>query len=276
MLTGVIDPVALRLGPIEIHWYGVIIGTAALIGLILALKEAEKQGFNKELILDLIMYAIPAALIGARAYYVIFRWNEYYSIYPGEIIAIWHGGLAIHGGLIGAFITGIIFARVKKVSFWRIGDLLAPSIILGQAIGRWGNFMNQEAHGGPVSRTFLENLHLPNFIIEQMYIKNPLTGEYQYYHPTFLYESLWNMLGFITLLIFRRKLPVKRGDIFLTYLVWYSVGRFFVEGLRTDSLMLFGGLMRAAQVVSLVFIVVAVILFIVRRKKGYANERYGA
>ncbi|HBI04650.1 MAG TPA: prolipoprotein diacylglyceryl transferase [Paenibacillaceae bacterium] len=276
MLTGVIDPVALRLGPIEIHWYGVIIGTAALIGLILALKEAEKQGFNKELILDLIMYAIPAALIGARAYYVIFRWNEYYSIYPGEIIAIWHGGLAIHGGLIGAFIAGIIFARVKKVSFWRIGDLLAPSIILGQAIGRWGNFMNQEAHGGPVSRTFLENLHLPNFIIEQMYIKNPLTGEYQYYHPTFLYESLWNMLGFITLLIFRRKLPVKRGDIFLTYLVWYSVGRFFVEGLRTDSLMLFGGLMRAAQVVSLVFIVVAVILFIVRRKKGYANERYGA
>lgn len=276
MLTGVIDPVALRLGPIEIHWYGVIIGTAALIGLILALKEAEKQGFNKDLILDLIMYAIPAALIGARAYYVIFRWNEYYSIYPGEIIAIWHGGLAIHGGLIGAFITGIIFARVKKVSFWRIGDLLAPSIILGQAIGRWGNFMNQEAHGGPVSRTFLENLHLPNVIIEQMYIKNPLTGEFQYYHPTFLYESLWNVLGFITLLIFRRKLPVKRGEIFLTYLVWYSVGRFFVEGLRTDSLMLFGGLMRAAQMVSLVFIVVAVILFIVRRKKGYANERYGA
>lgn len=275
MLTGVIDPVALQLGPITINWYGVIIGFAALLGLILALKEAEKLGFNKDLILDLIMYAIPAALIGARVYYVIFRWNEYYSIYPGEIIAIWHGGLAIHGGLIGAFLTGIIFAKVKKVSFWRIGDLMAPSIILGQAIGRWGNFVNQEAHGGPVTRTFLENLHLPNFIIEQMYIKDPVTGGYQYYHPTFLYESLWNFLGFITLLIFRRKLPVKRGDIFLIYLIWYSVGRFFVEGLRTDSLMLFG-MLRAAQVVSLVFILVAVVLFIVRRKKGYAKERYGA
>lgn len=274
MLTGVIDPVALELGPISIHWYGVIIGLAALLGLMLALKEAEKQGFNKELILDLVMFAIPVALICARAYYVIFRWNEYYSIYPGEIFAIWHGGLAIHGGLIGAFLTGIIFARVKKVSFWRMGDLLAPSIILGQAIGRWGNFINQEAHGGPVTRTFLENLHLPNFIIEQMYIKDPMTGGYQYYHPTFLYESLWNVLGFIILLIFRRKLPVKRGEIFLTYLIWYSVGRFFVEGLRTDSLMLFGGL-KAAQAVSLVFIVVAVILFIVRRIKGYANERYG-
>lgn len=274
MLTGMIDPVALELGPISIHWYGVIIGLAALLGLMLALKEAEKQGFNKELILDLVMFAIPVALICARAYYVIFRWNEYYSIYPGEIFAIWHGGLAIHGGLIGAFLTGIIFARVKKVSFWRMGDLLAPSIILGQAIGRWGNFINQEAHGGPVTRTFLENLHLPNFIIEQMYIKDPMTGGYQYYHPTFLYESLWNVLGFIILLIFRRKLPVKRGEIFLTYLIWYSVGRFFVEGLRTDSLMLFGGL-KAAQAVSLVFIVVAVILFIVRRIKGYANERYG-
>lgn len=274
MLTGMIDPVALELGPISIHWYGVIIGLAALLGLMLALKEAEKQGFNKELILDLVMFAIPVALICARAYYVIFRWNEYYSIYPGEIFAIWHGGLAIHGGLIGAFLTGIIFARVKKVSFWRMGDLLAPSIILGQAIGRWGNFINQEAHGGPVTRTFLENLHLPNFIIEQMYIKDPMTGGYQYYHPTFLYKSLWNVLGFIILLIFRRKLPVKRGEIFLTYLIWYSVGRFFVEGLRTDSLMLFGGL-KAAQAVSLVFIVVAVILFIVRRIKGYANERYG-
>jgi phosphatidylglycerol:prolipoprotein diacylglycerol transferase len=275
MLTGVIDPVALQLGPIAIHWYGVIIGLAALFGLILALREADQQGLNKELILDLVMFAIPVALICARAYYVIFRWDEYYSHYPEEIIAIWHGGLAIHGGLIGAFITGIIFARVKKVSFWRLADIAAPSIILGQAIGRWGNFINQEAHGGPVTRTFLENLHLPSFIIEQMYIQDPFTGQYQYYHPTFLYESLWNFLGFIVLLIFRRKLPLKRGDLFLTYLIWYSVGRFFVEGLRTDSLMLFGTL-KAAQVVSLVFILVAVVLFIVRRKKGYANEPYGA
>lgn len=274
-MIGAIDPVALQLGPISIHWYGLIIGTAALLGLLLALKEAGRQGVNKDLILDLVMYAIPIAILCARIYYVIFRWNEYYSTHPGEIIAIWNGGLAIHGALIGAVLTAIVFARVKKVSFWRLADITAPSLILGQGIGRWGNFMNQEAHGGPVSLTFLQNLHLPNFIIEQMYIQDPETGQYQYYHPTFLYESLWDLLGFVVLLIFRRKLPLKRGDLFLTYLIWYSVGRFFVEGLRTDSLILFGGL-RAAQVISIVLILVAGVLLVARRMKGYAKERYGA
>ena len=147
-----------------------------------------------------------------------------------------------------------------------LADIAAPSLILGQAIGRWGNFMNQEAHGGPVTRAFLEGLHLPNFIINQMYINGT------YYHPTFLYESLWDFAGFILLMVLRRT-SLRKGEIFLSYLIWYSVGRFFVEGLRTDSLMLTHTL-RIAQVVSLALIVIAIILIIVRRVTGMSKQKY--
>ncbi|MED4925783.1 prolipoprotein diacylglyceryl transferase, partial [Anoxybacillus geothermalis] len=159
-----------------------------------------------------------------------------------------------------------VFARARGLSFWKLADIAAPSIILGQAIGRWGNFMNQEAHGGPVSREFLENLHLPDWIINQMYIDG------RYWHPTFLYESLWNLAGFC-LLLWLRRVNLRRGELFLSYLIWYSVGRFWIEGMRTDSLMLAGGL-RAAQVMSVTLIVLSVALWIVRRAKGWAKERY--
>ena len=175
------------------------------------------------------------------------------------------GGLAIHGGLIGAVITGILFAKRRGVSFWKLADIAAPSILLGQAIGRWGNFMNQEAHGDEVTRQFLEGLHLPDFIINQMYIEGV------YYHPTFLYESLWNFAGVILLLALR-KVNLRRGELFFTYLIWYSVGRFFVEGLRTDSLML--GPLRIAQVMSIGLVVISIIFIIVRRKMGQADKRY--
>lgn len=269
-----IDPVAFQLGPLSVHWYGIILGTAALVGLLLALREAKRVGMDPETIMDVVMYAVPAAIIGARIYYVIFRWNEYYSSHPGEIIAVWHGGIAIHGALIASILTAYIYSRVKKVSFWRLADVVAPSLIIGQAIGRWGNFMNQEAHGGPVSLEFLQSLHLPQFIIDQMYILDPLTNTYSYYHPTFLYESLWNLLGFIILITIRRIARMRRGDVFLTYVIWYSIGRFFVEGLRTDSLMLTDTL-RIAQVISLVLIACALILMAILRKMGYAAKRYG-
>ncbi|WP_047153504.1 prolipoprotein diacylglyceryl transferase [Aneurinibacillus tyrosinisolvens] len=269
-----INPVALRLGPFTVHWYGIILGTAALVGLLLALREAKRVGFNPELIMDAVMYGVPAAIIGARIYYVIFRWNEYYKDHPGEIIAIWHGGIAIHGALIASVLTGYIYSRIKNISFWRLIDIIAPSLLIGQAIGRWGNFMNQEAHGGPVSLAYLQSLHLPQFIINQMHILDPVTNTYAYYHPTFLYESLWNFLGVIVLLTIRRIAPLKRGDLFLIYVIWYSIGRFFVEGLRTDSLMLTANL-RIAQVISLVLIALALILMVVRRKMGYAREKYG-
>jgi phosphatidylglycerol:prolipoprotein diacylglycerol transferase len=260
-----IDPVFLELGPLQVHWYGLIIGIGALLGLWLAVRESERRGLHKDTFVDLVLFAIPIAIICARIYYVIFQW-DYYSQNPGDIMKIWNGGLAIHGGLLGAFITGYIFARIKGISFWKLADIGAPSIILGQAIGRWGNFINQEAHGGEVTREFLEGLFLPEFIINQMYINGT------YYHPTFLYESLWSLVGFAGLLLLR-KANLGRGELFLTYIIWYSIGRYFIEGMRTDSLMLTESL-RIAQVISLVLIAVAIAVFIYRRVKGYSKERY--
>ncbi|MRX72346.1 prolipoprotein diacylglyceryl transferase [Bacillus lacus] len=260
-----INPIALDLGVLQIHWYGVIIGLGALLGLLLAVRESERRGLHKDTFVDLVLFAIPIAILSARAYYVIFEW-DYYSQNPEQIPMIWQGGLAIHGGLLGAFITGAVFARIKKISFWKLADIAAPSIILGQAIGRWGNFINQEAHGGPVTREFLEGLYLPEFIVNQMFINGV------YYHPTFLYESLWNLAGFAVLMLLRRA-NFRRGELFLTYIIWYSVGRFFIEGLRTDSLMITETL-RTAQVISIVLIVAAVAVLIYRRVKGYSQVRY--
>jgi phosphatidylglycerol---prolipoprotein diacylglyceryl transferase len=261
-----IDPIAFQLGPLQVHWYGVIIGLGIALGLYLAISESKRLGLHPDTFVDLLVWAIPIAILSARAYYVIFEW-DYYSQNPGDIIKVWNGGIAIHGALIGSVITAIVFAKIKGISFWKLADIAAPSIILGQAIGRWGNFMNQEAHGGEVTRAFLENLYLPQFIIDQMYINGA------YYHPTFLYESLWNIAGFVLLLILRRKVNLRRGELFLSYVIWYSIGRFFVEGMRTDSLMLTEYL-RIAQVISLVLIAVAAVLIIYRRKSGMARQAY--
>ena len=260
-----LNPIAFHLGPIAVHWYGIIIGLGALLGLWLAVREGERRGLHKDTFVDLVLFAIPIAILCARAYYVIFQWG-YYSEHPDQIIQIWNGGLAIHGGLIGAVLTGIIYAKVKGLSFWKLADIAAPSILLGQAIGRWGNFMNQEAHGEAVSRAFLENLHLPDFIINQMYIDG------QYYQPTFLYESLWSFTGVVVLLLLR-KANLKRGELFLIYVIWYSMGRYFIEGLRTDSLMLTANL-RIAQVISIVLILSAAALIAYRRFKGREIKRY--
>jgi len=260
-----LNPIAFHLGPIDVHWYGIIIGCGALLGLYLATRECTRRGVSPDALIDLITIALPVAIISARIYYVLFEWN-YFKTHPSEIPAIWHGGIAIHGGLIGAIVTAIIFTRKRNISFWKLADITAPSILLGQAIGRWGNFMNQEAHGGPVSRAFLEGLHLPVFIINQMNINGV------YYHPTFLYESIWSFVGVI-ILISLRKVNLRKGELFITYLIWYSIGRFFIEGMRTDSLMLTSHL-RIAQVVSIVTIIVSILLLILRRIRGLSAERY--
>ncbi|WLD93877.1 prolipoprotein diacylglyceryl transferase [Alkalihalobacillus sp. AL-G] len=260
-----IDPVAIDLGPIQIYWYAVMILTGAFIGLWLAVRESERHGLPKDTFFDLVSIGIPISIIFARAYYVIFKWG-YYAEHPGEIIAIWEGGLAMHGVLIGAVLTVIVYAKMQDISFWKLADILAPSLILAQAIGRWGNFINQEAHGGPVTRGFLEGLYLPDFIINQMYIDGT------YYHPTFLYESLWNFGGFIVLMSLRR-VNLRRGELFLSYLIYYSIGRFFIEGMRTDSLMLTEQL-RVAQVISVILIFAVMVGIWYRRKKGYSDIRY--
>lgn len=254
-----IDRVAVHIGSIEIHWYGVIIAFGALLGLILAVRESRKRGFPKDTIVDFILFAVPIAIIFARAFYVTFEW-DYYSKHPGEIIAIWHGGIAIYGALIGGGLTAVIFCKVRNLSFWKFTDIVAPSVILGQAIGRWGNFVNQEAHGHTVSRSFLESLHLPNWIIDQMYINGA------YYAPTFLYESVWDFFVFVILILLRRA-NLVRGEIFLSYVILYGIGRFYVEGLRTDSLYMSD--LRISQVIPVIVIILSIIVWIYRRKKGY-------
>lgn len=252
-----IDPVAFNLGPLSVRWYGIIIAVGILLGYFVAQRALVKAGLHKDTLVDIIFYSALFGFIAARIYFVIFQW-PYYAENPGEIIKIWHGGIAIHGGLIGGFIAGVIVCKVKNLNPFQIGDIVAPSIILAQGIGRWGNFMNHEAHGGPVSRAVLEQLHLPNFIIENMYING------QYYHPTFLYESIWDVAGFIILVNIRKHL--KLGETFFLYLTWYSIGRFFIEGLRTDSLMLTSNI-RVAQLVSILLILISISLIVYRRIK---------
>lgn len=245
------NPVAFEIFGLSVRWYGLLIASGMLIGTILALREAKRIGFNEEYIIDLLIFAVPSAIVGARLYYVIFEW-EHYRDSLWSIINLRGGGLAIHGGVIGAVIAAWIYTKVKKVSFWKIADICAPSIILGQAIGRWGNFFNQEAHGGKTD--------LPWGIMIDG-IK---------YHPTFLYESIWNFAVFFFLLWYRKTKVKVKGEVFLLYVILYSIARFFIEGLRTDSLML--GSLRVAQIISIVLIVGMLFLFYYRRKNFSLND----
>ncbi|RKQ34724.1 prolipoprotein diacylglyceryl transferase [Oceanobacillus halophilus] len=258
LLTAPLNRVFLEIGPLTIHWYGVIIALGTALGLWLAIKEANRLHLNKDLLIDFIVYAVPVALLFARIYYVIFEWENYANGPFWRVFAIWEGGIAIHGAIIGGLLTAIIFSRIKKVSFWQLADIVAPSLIVGQAIGRWGNFINQEAHGGPLPDGSIVYEIVPDFIINQMTIEG-IT-----YHPTFLYESMWNILIFVLLLVWRRLNP-RIGEVFLTYTIGYSIGRFFIEGMRTDSLYVFGDL-RTAQLISILAIISAIILIIYRRK----------
>lgn len=261
--------VFIQIGSFPIYWYGVIIAAGVFIGLFLAQREAQRQDLQKDSIIDLIILAVPISIIFARIYYVTFEWDAYQGGPWWKFFAVWEGGIAIHGALIGAILTAIFFTRYKGISFWKMVDVLAPSLILGQAIGRWGNFMNQEAHGGAMSQAAFENFHqyLPDFIMNQMCIGGT------YYYPTFLYESIWDLIVFGLLLILRRKNPL-RGEVFLGYMMLYSVGRFFIEGLRTDSLYIIPGVVRIAQVVSILMIVAAIAILAYRRKSGMADVHY--
>ncbi len=241
------DPVAFRIFGIDIMWYGVLISLGVLLGVVFALKEAKRTGFKEDNVLDFLLIAIPVAIVGARAYYVIFTW-DYYSQNLSEIINIRNGGLAIHGALIAGVLTGILFCKKRKINVLQLLDILIPSVALGQSIGRWGNFVNQEAHGGPTD--------LPWGIV--------VNG--QKVHPTFLYESIVNFAVFIFLTWFARNKKTTHGQILALYLILYSTGRFFIEGLRTDSLMFLN--MRVAQLISLAMILSGVALWYFVKKKN--------
>lgn len=249
----------LSIGNFHIYWYSVLIATGIIIGLYLLMKEASKQNISKDTIIDIAFYTIIWGIIGARIYYVIFNIKPYLSN-PISILYVWEGGLAIYGGIIGGLITLAYQTKKKNIALGKLTDMIVPSLILAQAIGRWGNFFNQEAHGGIVTLEFLKKIHIPNFIIKGMYING------NYYHPTFFYESLWCLLGFILLVIIRKLLKnSKDGTLTFIYLIWYGIGRFFIEGLRTDSLYL--GIFRISQIVSIVIIIIGIIGLIYNKRK---------
>lgn len=255
-----VNPIAFNLFGIDIMWYAIIIVSAIVLVSWLASKEAVKVGLREDDVVDLMLWALPISIVGARLYYVLFE-LDYYIENPGQILAIRSGGLAIYGGLIAGGLVVYFFTRHRFISTWKFLDVAAPSVILAQGIGRWGNFMNHEAYGEVVSRNFLESLHLPKFIIENMYID----GEYR--QPTFLYESVWSVLGFVVLILLRRKLNfLKEGEVALVYVIWYSLGRFFIEGMRTDSLWI-GDVIRVSQMLSGLLFIGAIGLLIYRRKK---------
>ncbi|MFD2334252.1 prolipoprotein diacylglyceryl transferase [Cohnella sp. GCM10020058] len=297
-----LESIAFHLGPIPVHWYGLILGTGALVGLLLAIWEGKRFGLSADFFLDLMLYGVPSAIVGARLYYVLFKW-DYYSKHPGEIIQIWNGGIAIYGALIGAFVCGFFYFRSKGYTFMRIVDICVPSLLAGQMIGRWGNFVNQEAYGGEVTGTYLSNeLHLPAFIVRQMYVIDA-NGAGAYHHPTFLYESLWSLVGLVILFILRRQKFMRVGEMFFSYLIWYSIGRFFIEALRTDSLAfkgpdwlaslinglwtpmkwIFGdqgyldpayGNVRSSQLLAVILVVASIVAIIVRRAMNPDRTRY--
>ena len=247
-------PIIFEVGSIAIRWYGLLIASAVLIGVTLSQYLAKRRRIDPELLGDLAIWLVISAIPCARLYYVLFEWQEY-ARRPADIIAIWQGGIAIHGAIIGGTIATIIFARVKRISFWQLADLVAPSLILGQAIGRWGNFFNSEAFGKPTDlpwKLYIAPRYRPLELIN-----------FEYFHPTFLYESLWN-IGVFAILItlffwgLKQSHRLKPGTLVAVYLISYSLGRVWIEWLRTDSLML--GPLKVAQVISLGAIALGLII----------------
>lgn len=257
--------VAIDLGFIQIYWYSIMIAVALLFGLVVILREAKKKDISEDFFINLIFYGVILAIIGARLYYVIFNW-EYYADHFIEIFEIWNGGLAIHGGMIAGGLFVIFYSKKNRFNVMKVIDIIVVGLIIGQAIGRWGNFFNQEAYGGVVSLEFLKALPIPSFIVEGMKIGG------SYHHPTFLYESIWCFIGFIGLLFVRRIRYIHVGQITAIYMMWYGLGRLIIEGLRTDSLML--GNFKVAQIVSILMILVGAIMFIVKQRKSKFDDRY--
>ncbi len=234
---------------LSIHWYGVIIAVGIVLAYLFARKKAAKRGISDDTLLDILIWGLPSAIVCARLYYVIFSWADYKDA-PWNIVKIWEGGLAIYGGVIGACLSTVIYCRVKKISFKKMFDVGAFGLLIGQIMGRWGNFVNAEAYGSP-TQTALFRMQLADKGITV--------------HPTFLYESVWNVLVFILLNVYE---PYQKfeGEMFLLYVTGYGLGRFWIEGMREDSLWL--GPVRISQLVAAVCVLVGITLIIIGRKRS--------
>ena len=241
------------LGFFQIKWYSFFILIAISTSSFLIYKEGKKKNLNSEYLIDMLFYGIIIGIIGARLYYVLFN-IDYYLNNPLETIMLWQGGLAIHGGLLSCLTFLFIYTKKTKKNILLILDIIVVNLLLAQSIGRWGNFFNQEAYGRVVTLKFLKSIHLPTFIIKGMYINNA------YREPTFLYESILSLLGFFSMVILRKKIKIKTGQLTGIYLIWYGAERFLIESFRSDSLML--GSLKMAQIVSVIFNIVGIYLII--------------
>jgi len=245
------------IGPLNISYYALCILLGAFVSFLLARREWIKKGLPGNVLADFYINCLIVGIIGARIWYVLFNLG-YYIQHPGQIIAIWQGGLAIQGGLMLGIAYAYYFFKKKGINFLDACDSILPYVLIAQAIGRWGNFFNQEAYGNVVTYQELRSQMIPSFVIDHMFIN----GAYR--QPTFLYESIWCIIAFIIIRLLIKLVKLKVGQSALLYLILYSVGRFFIEGLRADSLMI-GGL-RTAQMVSLVMIVASIILWFIFNK----------
>ena len=254
----------LTIGSLSIHYYAIVILAGALIAYALGQYRFKQLGYDKGILSDYFFGLLLLGIAGARLWYVIFMWLQY-AAHPEEIIMIWHGGLAIQGGIVAGLIYSYYFFRKRNIPFLVAGDAIMPGVLIAQACGRWGNFFNREAFGSAVSLSYLKSLHLPAFIINNMYIDGA------YHHPTFLYESVGNLCVFLIIILVVRHFAKHNGAQFFAYFIGYGIVRFFVEGLRTDSLML--GSIRMAQLTSVVFLAVGIAGMIYIHYKG-TNKSY--
>lgn len=255
--------VALDLGFIQVYWYSIAIFLGIAVASIVILTETKKQKINQDFMINLIFYGVIFGLLGARLYYVLFN-LDYYTKYPIEILEIWNGGMAIHGAIIFGLATIYLYCRKYKAKFLKILDIVVVGFIIGQAIGRWGNFFNAEAYGPIVNSADID--FLPKFIVDGMFIN----GAYRM--PTFLIESIWNIIGFIVLLVVRNNAYTKVGRLTGIYLIWYSAGRLVIEGFRADSLML--GPIKMAQLASIALIAAGVLILIFSKKGNRFDNLY--
>lgn len=252
------DPIrAFQIGPLSIHLYGILIATGLLLAIVYAWKRCNQFGIRKDDITDGVLYVVPFAVLCARFYYCAFKWENYASN-PISVLYIWEGGLAIYGGVIGALIGVAVYCWAKKIKIPALLDLVALGFLIGQSLGRWGNFFNREAFGAETD-SFL-----------RMGLLNKLTGDVTYHHPTFLYESLWNLAGFVILHFLSKKRQYD-GQIALGYALWYGLGRAFIEGLRTDSL--YWGPFRVSQLLAAFSCIAAAVLLTVMAFRKHDPEK---
>lgn len=260
------NPVIFNIGSFELRWYSVLIAFAVIVGYVMIMSESKRFKIKKEFMFNMMFWTLIFAIIGARLYYVIFN-LEYYSSNIVEIFQVWKGGLAIHGGLLFGAITIIIYCKKYKVRVGKILDIIVPPLLLGQAIGRWGNFFNSEAYGSIVTYQQLVNMKIiPQFIIDNMFING------SYHLPMFYFESLWCLLGFFLSLFLRRRKYIKDGQLVAFYMMWYGAARFVIETFRTDAL-LFNGI-RVARVVSVLMFIAGLIIQFIQSRKPKLDELY--